>query len=295
MRKQHRLSGDVAHRAVGADVDIGPLALRMWSIYGSDRDSAITAQLVEDIVKASPADTPLLLGGDFNVQPAVAAEWLAAYPGLHVVRPLVPTCRSGGAESVIDFFVVSTALMHLLGPVDVLPSAVATHSIVRLPLRVAGGQKIEEWIRPKAPETVKAFGPELHTPAADAAAFAETVRNWTLEQLSGRPANVGSLRNVPDKQLFDDDAWTRWLALARTELVGGFGDSLGRAAAPYKFESFDPVERACLGVTRMGRSSGAAVLHFLSCSAGRREYNPHRLSLNLAFVSWTLRRAQATT
>ena len=172
------------------------------------------------------------------------------------------------------FVVASTAFMHLLGPVEVLPSAVATHAIVRLPLFFAGGQKIEEWIRPKAPETAKAYGPQIHTPAADAAAFAESVRAWTVEQLAGRPATVGSLRRAAVRQLFVDDAWSRWLALARIELTAAFGDSLGRAAATYKFEAFDPVERACKGVTRRSGRAAAPAPPYV--------------------VAWALRRVQET-
>ena len=166
------------------------------------------------------------------------------------MRPLAPTCRSGGAESVIDYFVASSSLVHILGLAEVHPSAVSTRSIVRIPMQVGCGAKLVEWVRPKTPSLEKAVGPRWRSPADAAAALVKDVQAWTIEQLAGRPATVGSLRSAPGKQAFVDQVWVRWLDMVRGELSKNHVESFSAAAAPYKFQEFDPVERASKGLTR---------------------------------------------
>ena len=121
----------------------------------------VTRQLLMDVVTSSSPEAPLVIGGDFAASPSQVAGWLEDYPQLEVVSTGVPTCHVGGHSSELDFFVVGRSLLHLFKGVAVVESAVATHAAVTLRIETEGAAPLLEWVRPKAPDVRRVFGPQL--------------------------------------------------------------------------------------------------------------------------------------
>ena len=48
-------------------------------------------QLLKDVVAASAANVPLVIGGDFNATPSEVACWLEDFPEMEVVSAGSPT------------------------------------------------------------------------------------------------------------------------------------------------------------------------------------------------------------
>ena len=102
------------HRATGAIVKLKGVELQAWSVYGHDRDPVVTRQLVLEVVQAASSELPLLVGGDFNAEPADVELWLQPFPAVEVAPAGGPTCHVGTASSELDFFVASRSILHAL-------------------------------------------------------------------------------------------------------------------------------------------------------------------------------------
>ena len=78
-------------------------------------------------------------GGDWDAPPSDMQTWLTdnGYP-LTVVCPDKPTCRVGDQESTVDYFIVSPRILHMNEDVAVFETSLATHSPVRMRLRLDG-------------------------------------------------------------------------------------------------------------------------------------------------------------
>ena len=150
--------GKLRHRATGVRLRVRGRELLLWSLYGHDRDDAITQQLIKDVARVSSPCLPTVIGADFNAVPQQVASWVEDLPSLadcETVSAGGPTCLVGTATSEIDFFVCSRPVLNAFREVEVVQSAVPTHSAVVITIASAGAQPLLEWVRAKIPELSK--------------------------------------------------------------------------------------------------------------------------------------------
>ena len=137
----------------------------MASFYGNCYDPEHTAELLKELVAAMPRGGLWAVAGDFNLRAADVQTVLAEAPVV-VVAPDEHTCfPSLGEPSCLDFFVVSPALANVLGRCRVVRGVeLATHRPVILEVVLRKGPPLTRWIRPKAQEYEKVYGPRICTP-----------------------------------------------------------------------------------------------------------------------------------
>ena len=107
-------------------------------------------------------DWPWIAVGDWNMEPHELSQagWLNTVNG-KIIATLAATC-AGGTETVLDYFVVSEAMAHLVQQVEVVDNSPTTpHWPVRLTLKATSwGHKVLARKRPKPFSTEVPVGPQ---------------------------------------------------------------------------------------------------------------------------------------
>ena len=140
-------------------------------------------------------DGPWIAMGDWNMEPNDLAQagWLDTVNG-KVAATAAATC-AGGAGAVLDYFVLSEAMSHLVQQVEVVDSSPTTpHSPVRLTLKATSwGHRVLARKRPKPFPTQVPVGPRRQ----------EEQFEWTW----------AAEETPPDLEF----AWLEWLRAAEAE------------------------------------------------------------------------------
>ena len=114
-------------------VEVGGIEWHLMSFYGVTGDASRTAELLCRAISSLPNGALWVIGGDFNVSPAVCRGMVAGSPAV-VISPSGDTCfPSVGAPSVLDFFLVSPAAERLIdGCWAIKGAGIKTHRPVAL-------------------------------------------------------------------------------------------------------------------------------------------------------------------
>ena len=159
-----------------------------------------------------------------------------------------------GEPSCLDFFVVSPALADVLGRCRVVRGVeLATHRPVILEVVLRKGLPLMRFIRPKAQEYEKVYGPRICTP-------------WTselLERMDQQQWRRPVVGQVIDQEEVDH-VWQLWCAAAHEELQSLTGMELEKPGLAYQYETFDPLAKARASTERARMQLGS--LAFLELS-----------------------------
>ena len=116
---------------------------RVGSIYGDCKQVEVTREILEMAIRALEGTTGMcILAADWNVEPAQVKAWLGQInPNWEVIAPPQDTCFTAAGSSKIDCFVGTRVAAGLTGEVNVHQTALCTHKVVTMTIKVAG----EEW------------------------------------------------------------------------------------------------------------------------------------------------------
>ncbi len=220
-------------RVAATRLRIGDVTFVCVSVYGNVSDKSQVQRMFEEVAEGtSYYKEPVVIAGDWNVEPEEVEGWIGPGGDLQVVAPRGPTCwSSAGTARCIDFLVVNTTARRLMTRVWTEESELCTHCPVFCSFQVEGSCCINTWIRPNS-RTVPAKGESVVGPQLDAG----------YDQVDEEIRKISKVIAFEEAEVIQqgvDRIWEAWCQKAKQELdaaVGEEGNAPGRA---YEYEIVD--------------------------------------------------------
>ena len=134
----------------------------LGSYYGDvDSEATNLSQLEITLQHLTAGRLPIVIGGDFNLQAQVLANWLQVRFPLLQITQAGPTCRTRGQGKVstIDYFLVSKTLAPIFKQIRTEDTTLKTHKPVSLTLSATDKERMVNKYEYDKPGHARVVGP----------------------------------------------------------------------------------------------------------------------------------------
>ena len=221
--------GGWSHRAIMAMIHLPGIGdTVVASCYGNVTDHHDTKSMVDHIAKAiALTGKPYIVGGDWNVEPHVSADWWKATSCPHVVcGSNMSTCRAAEGGSELDYVIVHPKIAMISSEVQLVAEGSSfPHTAVQISIMCNSVQvKVNILDRPRRADLTGELGPERRL-EAQTDQLLLNIDDLTVQSNLG--AEVAWTTD-PSKDQWNKyrDGWDQWCRVAQAELAAKLSQSI---------------------------------------------------------------------